>query len=140
MVGALAAPNVAIAGYYFTPEVALLAGNLLTLIVSPQGRVVLTLDRIEQAAAGVYDFVFRPDRPLAFAPGSISNGRCRSESSDSRGNRRYFTIASAPTEEAVRLGVKIVPEGSAFKRGLSQLQPGDRDRRFTAGRQLHAAT
>ena len=51
LVGALAAPNIAIAGYYFTPEVALLAGNLLTLVVSPQGRVVLTLERIEQAAA-----------------------------------------------------------------------------------------
>ena len=28
---------------------------------------------------------------------------------DSRGNRRYFTVASAPTEESVRLGVKFYP-------------------------------
>ena len=44
---------------------------------------------------------------------------------DSRGNRRYFTIASAPGEEEVRLGVKIVEHGSAFKRELAELQPGD---------------
>ena len=125
LVGALAAPNVAIAGYFFTPEVALLAGNLLTLVASPQGRVVLTLERIEQAAAGVYDFVFRSDRALQFAAGQYLEWTLPLRDSDSRGNRRYFTIASAPNDENVRLGVKIVPEGSAFKRGLSQLQPGD---------------
>lgn len=126
LVGALAAPNVAIAGYYFTPEVALLVGNLLTLVVSPQGRVVLTLERIEQAAVGVYDYVFRADRSLRFAAGQYLEWTLPLPSADGRGNRRYFTIASAPAEEHVRLGVKIVPNGSAFKRGLSQLQPGDR--------------
>ncbi|HZY50856.1 MAG TPA: RnfABCDGE type electron transport complex subunit D, partial [Devosia sp.] len=125
LVGALAAPNVAIAGYYFTPEVALLVGNLLTLVVSPQGRVVLTLERIEQAAAGVYDYVFRPDRALRFAAGQYLEWTLQLPQSDSRGNRRYFTIASAPADEEMRLGVKFAPNGSAFKRGLSQLQPGD---------------
>ena len=125
LVGALASPNTVIAGYYFTPEVALLAGNLLTLLVTPQGRVILTLERVEQAAAGVYDYIFRPDRPLAFAPGQYLEWTLPLASSDSRGNRRYFTIASAPVDESIRLGVKFAPNGSAFKRGLAQLQPGD---------------
>ena len=125
LVGALASPNTVIAGYYFTPEVALLVGNLLTLLVSPQGRVILTLERIEQAAAGVYDYVFRPDRNLAFAPGQYLEWTLPLASSDSRGNRRYFTIASAPVDDTVRLGVKFAPNGSAFKRGLAQLRPGD---------------
>jgi ferredoxin-NADP reductase len=126
LVGALAAPNVAIGGYYFTPEVALLVGNLLTLAVSPQGRVVLTLERIEQAAAGVYDFVFSPDRSLRFAAGQYLEWTLPLQRTDSRGNRRYFTIASSPGDDEMRLGVKFFPNGSAFKRGLSQLQPGDR--------------
>lgn len=126
LVGALAAPNVALAGYYFTPEVALLVGNLLTLAVSSQGRVVLTLERIEQAATGVYDFLFQPDRELRFAAGQYLEWTLPLPSSDGRGNRRYFTIASAPTADRLRLGVKFVPNGSAFKRGLSQLQPGDK--------------
>ena len=125
LVGALASPNTVIAGYYFTPEMALLAGNLLTLLVSPPGRVILTLERIEQAAVGVCDYVFRPDRTLVFAPGQYLEWTLPLASSDSRGNRRYFTIASAPIDETVRLGVKFAPNGSAFKRGLSQLQPGD---------------
>ena len=40
---------------------------------------------------------------------------------DSRGNRRYFTLASSPTEENLRLGVRFYPEGSSFKRALSRL-------------------
>ncbi|MEO8757118.1 MAG: RnfABCDGE type electron transport complex subunit D [Devosia sp.] len=124
-VGAIASPNIALAGYYFTPEVALLAGNLLTLAVSPKGRVVLTLQRIEQAAIGVYDFVFSPDRALSFAAGQYLEWTLPLQASDGRGNRRYFTIASSPAEPTVRLGVKFAPSGSAFKRGLSQLQPGD---------------
>src|SRR6185312_2239781 len=42
-----------------------------------------------------------------------------------RGNRRYFTIASAPTEELTRLGVKFSAGGSAFKRELAELRQGD---------------
>jgi len=43
---------------------------------------------------------------------------------DNRGNRRYFTVASAPTEETVRLGVKFYPQSSAFKRELMTMKPG----------------
>jgi ferredoxin-NADP reductase len=53
-----------------------------------------------------------------------ANGPCP-RNSDSRGNRRYFTIASAPADDTVRLGVRLAPNGSAFKRGLAQVQPGD---------------
>jgi ferredoxin-NADP reductase len=40
---------------------------------------------------------------------------------DSRGNRRYFTIASSPTEPLIHLGVKFYPEGSSFKRALAKI-------------------
>ena len=126
LVGALAAPNVSLFGYYFTPEVALLVGNFLTLAVSPAGRVVLTLERIEQVAAGVYDYIFRPDRTFGFAAGQYLEWTLPLKSSDGRGNRRYFTIASAPADELLRLGVKFVENGSAFKRGLAELRPGDK--------------
>lgn len=125
LVGVLASPNVEIAGYYFTPEIALISGNLLTFAVSPQGRVMLTLEGIEQAANGAYDFVFRPDRRLAFTAGQYLEWTLPVPRPDNRGNRRYFTIASAPTDENVRLGVKFAAGGSAFKRGLAALQPGD---------------
>lgn len=125
LIGVLSSPNMHLGGYYFTPEVALLVGNLLTLAVSPQGRVVLTLRRIEKAAAGAYDFVFRPDHRLAFSAGQYLEWTLPTEAADSRGNRRYFTLASAPNDDEIRLGVKFSPQGSAFKRGLAQMRPGD---------------
>jgi ferredoxin-NADP reductase len=125
VVGVLSSPNIAIGGYYFTPEVALLVGNLLTLLVSPAGRVILTLERIEKAADGVFDFIFRPDRRLSFAAGQYLEWTLPVRRHDDRGNRRYFTIASAPSEEQVRLGVKFYDNGSAFKRELAELRPGD---------------
>jgi len=124
LVGVLASPNTHILGYYFAPEVALLVGNLLTFLVSPAGRVLLTLERIEQAAGGAYDFIFSPDRRLAFAAGQYLEWTLPIRRQDDRGNRRYFTIASAPAVEELRLGVKFSPAGSAFKRELAELRPG----------------
>jgi len=48
---------------------------------------------------------------------------------DSRGPRRYFTIASSPTESVVRLALKVVPagsdmRGSSYKQALLQLDEG----------------
>jgi len=86
---------------------------------------MLTLERIEKAADGVFDFVFRPDRRLAFTPGQYLEWTMPVPHPDDRGNRRYFTIASAPAAEEVRLGVKFYPRASAFKRELSELRVGD---------------
>ena len=37
---------------------------------------------------------------------------------DNRGNRRYFTLASSPTENTLRLGVKIYQKSSTYKKSL----------------------
>lgn len=125
LVGFLFAPNVHIGSFYFTPELALLVGNLFAYLVSPKGRFVLTLERIEEAAADTYDFIFSSPRKLAFEAGQYLEWTLGLDHPDNRGNRRYFTLASAPTEEDVRLGVKFYPAASAFKRALSEMEPGD---------------
>ena len=125
LVGFLFAPNVHIGSFYFTPELALLVGNLFAYAVSPKGRFILTLEHIEQSAADTYDFIFRSPHKLAFQAGQYLEWTLGLDHADSRGNRRYFTVASAPTEESVRLGVKFYPASSAFKRGLSAMEPGD---------------
>jgi ferredoxin-NADP reductase len=126
VVGALSAPNVHVGTFYLTPELALLAGNLVAFALAPQGRFALTLERIEHAAGDAYDFIFRSDRRVAFEAGQYLEWTLLLDRSDSRGNRRYFTIASPPTEKRVRLGVKFYPRASAFKRRLAELRPGDR--------------
>jgi Na+-transporting NADH:ubiquinone oxidoreductase subunit NqrB len=124
IVGFLFAPNFHIGSFYFTPELALLSGNLFAYAVSPKGRFVLTLERIEQSAVDSYDFIFRSPRKLAFQAGQYLEWTLGLDHPDNRGNRRYFTVASAPTEESVRLGVKFYPTPSAFKRALSTMKPG----------------
>jgi ferredoxin-NADP reductase len=125
LVGFLFAPNVHVGSFYFTPELALLVGNLFAYAAGPKGRFVLTLQRIEQSAADTYDFVFTSPRKLAFHAGQYLEWTLGLDRSDSRGNRRYFTIASAPSEDSVRLGVKFYEASSAFKRALAAMAPGD---------------
>ncbi len=124
IVGFLFAPNIHIGSFYLTPELALLAGNLFAYAVSPKGRFVLTLERIEQSAVDSYDFVFRSPGKLAFQAGQYLEWTLGLDRSDNRGNRRYFTVASAPTEQSIRLGVKFYPTSSAFKRALGAMKTG----------------
>jgi len=124
VVGFLFAPNIHVGSLYFTPELALLAGNLFAYSVGPKGRFVLTLERIEQTAADSYDFIFWSRRKLAFQAGQYLEWTLGLDHSDNRGNRRYFTVASSPTEQSVRLGVKFYPQSSAFKRALGAMKPG----------------
>ncbi len=125
VVGALSSPNVHIGDFYLTPEMAFLVGNLFAFAVSPAGRFKLTLLRVEKTAAGCYDFVFRSDRRLTFRPGQYLDWTLSVPRSDSRGNRRPFTLASAPTETEVRFGAKFYDYPSAFKRSLAVMRPGD---------------
>ncbi len=125
LVGLLFSPNTHIGSFYFTPEMALVIGNVFAWAISPKRRFVLTLERIEQAAADTYDFVFSSPNRMAFQAGQYLEWTLGLDHADNRGNRRYFTVASAPTEDEVRLGVKFYRKPSAFKRALGDMAPGD---------------
>lgn len=125
LTGALSSASLHIGDYYFTPEVAFLVGNLFAFAASPQGRLKLTLLRVEEMAAGCYDFVFATNRKLAFEAGQYLDWTLRVANPDDRGNRRPFTIASAPAQNELRMGVKFNPDPSAYKLALAALQPGD---------------
>ena len=70
--------------------------------------------------------MFEPDRPLAFRAGQYLEWTIESKKSDNRGNRRYFTIASSPTEKEIMLGVKFYEKPSTFKTALGQMKEGDK--------------
>jgi len=125
-VGFLFAPMVHIASVYSTPELALLIGNLFSYLVSSKRRYVLRLARIVPASAGVYDFVFEPEAPVRFRAGQYLEWTLAHPRPDWRGNRRYFTIASAPEEREVRIGVKFYKRPSSFKQALLSLPRGNR--------------
>ncbi len=127
IVGFLFAPNVHFGSFYLSPELALLIGNLYVYLVSPKGRYMLTLAAKNKLADGTYEFVFAPDRPFTFRPGQYLEWTLGHRFSDNRGNRRFFTIASAPTEAdgMVRLGAKFYEPKSSFKRALDAMKLND---------------
>ena len=125
LVGFAFAPQVHIGSFYFSPELALLIGNIFSYVISPKGKYVMTLSAKEKVAEGVYHFTFMPDKKLSFKPGQYLEWTLGHDHPDTRGNRRYFTIASSPTEDAVMLGVKFYEKPSTFKQKLLSLKPGD---------------
>jgi ferredoxin-NADP reductase/Na+-translocating ferredoxin:NAD+ oxidoreductase RnfD subunit len=125
LTGLLFAPAVHIGSIYSTPELALLIGNVFSYVISPKVKYLLTLkDRI-RTGRDTADFVFAPDQSAKFWPGQYLEWTLGHSKSDTRGNRRYFTIASSPTEPGIRLGVKFYPQPSSFKRALLAMKAGD---------------
>jgi ferredoxin-NADP reductase/Na+-transporting NADH:ubiquinone oxidoreductase subunit NqrB len=124
IVGFFFIPHIHIGSFYTSPELALLLGNLYTAVVMPKSRRILTLVETKQIAEGIYDCTFRSDAPLAFHAGQYLEWTLGHSPSDSRGNRRYFTIASSPTESELHLGIKTYDPSSSFKKALLALQTG----------------
>ena len=121
LVGILFVPQIHIGPVYSTPELALVIGNVYAYLVSPKQKVMLKLKRRSKVASDIVDFVFQPSQRLAFEPGQYVEFTLDLEKPDSRGNRRFFTLASAPTEEDLRLGVRFYNNGSSFKRTLLRI-------------------
>lgn len=118
LTGILFVPLVHLGPIYSTPELALVVGNAFAYVVSPKQRVVLKLKRKVRLAPDIVDFVFTPSERLAFSPGQYMEWTLGHPHPDSRGNRRYFTLASSPTEETVHLGVRFYESGSSFKTAM----------------------
>ena len=110
---------------YATPELALVAGNIVSFALSPKGKLILKFKEKIQLAPTIYEFVFSHADKFNFTPGQYIEWTLPHDKSDSRGVRRYFTIASSPEEGDIKLGVKIIPDkSSTFKKALLALQPG----------------
>ncbi len=125
LVGFLFAPLVHVGSFYTTPELALLIGNLFSFIVSPKTTLALKLKGRVLLAPDTYEFIFSRPRKLAFAPGQYMEWTLGLQGPDSRGNRRYFTLASAPTENDLRLGIKFAKHSSSFKQAMLAMGKND---------------
>lgn len=117
---------VGIGFWQLTPEIALLISNVFSYIVSPKEKLLLFLKEKVQLAPNIYELIFEQSesKKVNFLPGQYMEWTLGNKS-DSRGNRRYFTIASSPTEKNLHIGVKFYPDSSSFKRTLISLNPGD---------------
>lgn len=125
LVGVLYAGQFKLGGLFIYPELALLIGNLYAFAVSPRYRLRLQLKEIQKVSDRVHNFVFTPDRKLAFQPGQYLEWTLGHQHQDDRGNRRTFSIASSPTEKTIQLGVTFSQPASSYKKTLQALKPGD---------------
>ena len=109
----------------FSPEKALLAGNVLTFAMTPSRSLLYSFVGRSKEADGIYNFIFSASHKIKFKAGQYMEWTLPGVAADSRGNRRYLTIASSPTESDVMFTVKIPPESSSFKSRLLEMKPGD---------------
>jgi glycine betaine catabolism B len=112
---------------HISPEEALLIGNALAFAMAPTRRLSLDFLEKRKEADGIYSFVFKATQKLAFAPGQYLEWTLPERGGDSRGNRRYLTVASSPTEDKYIFTVKIPPtKPSSFKKRLLTFSHGDK--------------
>ncbi len=126
IVGALLGSSFEYGILYSTPGFALIVGNIFSYLVSPKARLVLTLIKKNQLTKDIYEFIFKSDVKLSYLPGQYLEWTLGHKSPDMRGNRRYFTIESSPTEEEIKLGVKFYDNSSSFKKKLLSMNDGEK--------------
>lgn len=126
IVGSLFSAQFHFGPIYPTPELALVIGNIFSFIVSNKGRFNLRLRQIVNLTPSIKEFIFTSNKPLVFLPGQYMEFTVQPKGADNRGNRRYFTLASSPTEQEARLGIRYNQPSSSFKERLKSLKPGDR--------------
>ena len=108
----------------YTLEVALLLGNVFARLINPDFRQAFVLRRKELLTADIGSFWFEPTRRFAFAPGQFLEYTLAHTRPDARGVRRYFSIASSPTEEEILLTARFAEPGSTFKQMLRTIPLG----------------
>ena len=110
---------------FYSMELALLVANALGRIAHFSKRYHLILKEKREIGAGIWEFLFTPAQTINYIPGQYLEWSLVHPNSDSRGVRRYFSIASSPTEKEVRIAVKVPEKASSFKHALTALRPGD---------------
>lgn len=105
-------------------ELALIVGNLVMYPSSLRQKLQLRLIGKTEIATNTYEFEFSKPPGLRFTAGQYLEWMVSHEAIDARGIRRYFTIASAPTESTMKLSLKVPTPGSSFKAALATLPLG----------------
>lgn len=130
LAGLLFPPQVHLLKLYSTPELDLVVSNAFSYIISPKVKLLPRLVQKLTWGPQTKDFVFALDHKFKYKPGQYMEWTLPHKEPDNRGSRRYFTLASSPTENNLRLGVKFSAEGSSFKHALWSM---DEDTLIAAG-------
>lgn len=123
LVGFLTSSNLNFGPLFLSPEVSLLLGNIFSYLFSQKRRFILTLKNKRNLARDVIEFSFQSDHKINFKPGQYLEWTL-AHKSDTRGARRFFTIASSPEENQIKSVIRFSPNPSSFKRTLEEAKVG----------------
>jgi len=124
LTGILFPPQFHILSLYSTPELALITSNVFSYVISPKAKLFPTLKQMLRLTPDSADFVFSPNhKRFSYIPGQYMEWTLPHDGVDSRGDRRYFTLASSPTEPDLRIGVKFYNRSSTYKEALLGATP-----------------
>lgn len=85
----------------------------------------ITLDHIEDVAAGIKTFWFKPERKVNYIAGQFIEMYLPHKNADERGQKHWFTLSSSPTEKLLSITTKhFISNGSTFKQQLFMIEPG----------------
>jgi len=124
-IGLLSQIPFALGPVFNSPELTLLIANALVWPLSLRGRLTLTLKTISDVALNTKEYIFKPSFLVVFKPGQYLEWALPHTYSDGRGSRRYFTIASSPLKQNLRLVVRHSEPGSTYKHALAEMKRGD---------------
>ena len=130
LAGLLFPPQVHLLGLFSTPELVLVVSNIFAYIIGPRVKLLPQLNQKLTWGPSTKDFIFVTDQPFKYKPGQYMEWTLPHTKTDNRGNRRYFTLASSPTEPNLRLGIKFYAKGSSFKQAMLSM---DRNTQIAAG-------
>ncbi len=83
------------------------------------------LHHIDTETPNISTFWFQPDTPMRYIAGQFTELRLPHNNMDERGDKRWFTLSSSPTDQMVSITTRLDPERpSSFKRNLFGLNPG----------------
>lgn len=75
--------------------------------------------------SNIFSFYFQPESKMNYLAGQFIELTLPFESSELRGNKRWFTLSSSPGEEHLFITTRIFPEKSLFKENLTKLKEDD---------------
>lgn len=125
IVGVLFAVPYAIGPVFATPELALVAGNLLTFFAGQRRAIRLVLESRTRLTPTAVELRFRPAAGLRFSAGQYLELSVPHRGADPRGDRRMFSIVTAPADRTVAVAYRENEPGSTFKAALSRVEPGE---------------
>jgi glycine betaine catabolism B len=85
-------------------------------------------DHPEDVAPGIKTFWFRSNQKHDYTAGQYIELYLPHNNADSRGQKRWFTLSSSPSEQLLAVTTKAASKCSTFKQQLFNLKPGDKAR------------